>query len=397
MGGKKFTIFTGFYNYLDNLETLYKSIKNQTYKNWEWLVCDDFSENPDVLVALKKLEGEDNRIRLIYPKWKKQYYWNLPISESSGDFILVQDSDDRMHRKLLECYLYHFEKFPELTIIGASSILRADISEGGIIGAKLVNYKGSSNFIEALELKVDSISGDARAYRKSAIEKRGDLARENEHLYSMADDILKMTSYEEYGKFVCLPRVLHDYTFRPGSVSGPMWEFSGISKDLVKKGDLSIIENAKSRRSRKNMDTIFDYYDGSFDSFYQFYYSNLSEIVYRARVEYHNKNLTARKRNKISELYYDHDIFFEEKIPNPSHIIFSISDQNDIDAMKKRVGSIDSPLEQVLIYLSDERMKDHLESEMYSCGIPGWYFIMYGGVNYIIDGKGLAKNTINNE
>ena len=106
----KFTIFTGFYNYLDNLERLYEAIANQTYSNWEWLVCDDFSDDPEVLKALISLEEKDSRIRVIYPKWKKHYYWNLPISESSGEFILVQDSDDLMYPKLLECYLYHLEK-----------------------------------------------------------------------------------------------------------------------------------------------------------------------------------------------------------------------------------------------------------------------------------------------
>ena len=56
MGKKtKFSIVTGFYNYIDDLEKVYESIKNQTHSNWEWLVCDDFSEDPAVLEALKNL------------------------------------------------------------------------------------------------------------------------------------------------------------------------------------------------------------------------------------------------------------------------------------------------------------------------------------------------------
>ena len=64
----KFTIFTGFYNYLDDLEKVYESIKNQTYSNWEWLVCDDFSEDPSVLEALKNLEKNDSRSKKGYGK-----------------------------------------------------------------------------------------------------------------------------------------------------------------------------------------------------------------------------------------------------------------------------------------------------------------------------------------
>ena len=30
------------------------SIFNQTYQNWEWIISDDFSEDPEVLIKLKK-------------------------------------------------------------------------------------------------------------------------------------------------------------------------------------------------------------------------------------------------------------------------------------------------------------------------------------------------------
>ena len=43
------------------------------------------------------------------------------------------------------------------------------------------------------------------------------------------------------------------------------------------------------------------------------YYSNLGSITYRARAEYYNNKINARDRNRISELYFDHDFFFNEK------------------------------------------------------------------------------------
>lgn len=92
----KFTIFTSFYNYLDNIEELYNSIVSQTYKNWEWVISDDFSENPEVIKKLKEIEGRSNRIKIILPKFKKEFYWNPPTSQSNSDIFLVQDSDDIM-------------------------------------------------------------------------------------------------------------------------------------------------------------------------------------------------------------------------------------------------------------------------------------------------------------
>jgi glycosyltransferase involved in cell wall biosynthesis len=378
----KFTIFTGFYNYLDDLEKVYESIKNQTYPNWEWLVCDDFSEDPSVLEALKNLEKNDNRVRVIYPKWKKHYYWNLPVSESLGEFILVQDSDDLMYSKLLECYLYHFEKFPELSVIGATSVMRGGTVTGHSIGAKYVKYNGSSNYIEAFENEVHSISGDARCFRKSSILHRGEIVREGEYAYSMSEDIMKMLNYEECGKIVCLPRALHDYTYREGSVSGPTWQSRGVSIESIEKENQEMISQAKSRKDRTNLESIFYHYEDSFDSLYQMFYSDLGKITYRARVEYYKNVLSARNRNRISELYFDHDFWFNEKIDHPSHLIFSIKNLSDLENLSNRLSSIDKSIEEILITLEKEAqdIRSEVESAISNAGFPWWYFIEFGNL-----------------
>lgn len=385
----KFTIFTGFYNYLDNLEDLYQSISNQTYSNWEWLVCDDFSEDPNVLKALNDLEERDKRIRVIYPKYKKQYYWNLPISESAGDFIVVQDSDDLMYIKLLECYLYHLNKFPELCIIGASSVLRGEHPKGHSIGAKYVKYNGASNFIEALENKIQSISGDARCFRKSMISHRGEIARTGEYTHGIVDDVLKMINYEECGKFLCLPRTLHDYTYRVGSVSGPMWQIRGVTPDDLDFEVGEMIEKAKSRMSRETLDSILPYYDDSFDSLYQMYYTELGDIRYRARVEYYNSNLTARNKSRIRELYFDHDFWFNMTISHPTHLIFSIKNIQDIETFTNRLSTIDPSLEQIVVTLEIEALdiRSDMESAIYNAGFAGWYFIDFSKITFILNPK----------
>lgn len=385
----KFTIFTGFYNYLDDLEKVYESIKNQTYSNWEWLVCDDFSDDPAVLEALKNLEKNDSRIRVIYPKWKNHYLWNLPVSESTGDFILAQDSDDLMYPKLLECYLYHFEKFPELSVMGATSVLRGGNVTGHLIGAKYVKYNGSSNYIEALENNVNSISGDARCFRKSAISHRGEIARDGEYMYSTAEDILKMLNYEECGKILCLPRTLHDYTYREGSLSGPMWQSRGVSLSDIEAEDKGMMAKAESRKSRETLESIHYHYDGSFDSLYQMYYSNLGSITYRARVEYYNSDLNARDRNRIGELYFDHDFWFNKKIEHPSHLIFSIKNIQDIETFTNRLSTIDPLLEQIVVTLEIEALdiRSDMESAIHNAGFSWWYFIDFSKITFILNPK----------
>ena len=89
----KFSIFTSFYDYTDTFEDLVKSVFDQSYQNWEWIISDDFSTNPEVLPLLESLAGSSNKIKLVLPSYKKEFYWNPPTSHSTGDIFMVLDSN----------------------------------------------------------------------------------------------------------------------------------------------------------------------------------------------------------------------------------------------------------------------------------------------------------------
>ncbi|WP_217613726.1 glycosyltransferase, partial [Bacillus sp. GbtcB14] len=48
----------------DWLNELYRSLANQTYGHWEWVICDDASSDPDTLAALRAIAANDERVRL---------------------------------------------------------------------------------------------------------------------------------------------------------------------------------------------------------------------------------------------------------------------------------------------------------------------------------------------
>ena len=129
--------------------------------------------------------------------------------------------------------------------------------------------------------------------------------------------------------------------------------------------------------SRETLDSILPYYDDSFDSLYQMYYSNLGSITYRARVEYYNSDLNARGRNRIDELYFDHDFWFNKKIEHPSHLIFSIKNIQDIETFTNRLSTIDPSLEQIVVTLEIEALdiRSDMESAIHNAGFSWWYFI----------------------
>lgn len=327
----KFTIFTAFYEYIDCADTIFESLLNQTYIHWEWLVLDDFSENPEVINKLKYFESLDDRVKIIYPEYKKQYYFNLPLEHSTGDIIINMDSDDVPYPKLLEVYKKIFEKFPNVGLVGCSSLIKGYFFTGETTGAKYINYKGSPNYIKALDNGVMSIIGDARAFRISKIPNNGVFS---EKIYDnfFGDDILKAIKMEEVSDIIAIPRVLHNYTMRAHSISGGV--NSNKHREENEKIISNIFEDAKSRVNREGLISINSYFDESFRTTKNFYFSEIDSIDGSNKmIEYWDNKISHREKIKLEELYFDHKINYNKKLKNPNVIVISIEDETDLELL----------------------------------------------------------------
>ena len=91
------TVFTPVYNRADFLNAIYKSLKEQTVKDFEWLIVDDgSSDNCDnVLSDIVSNHNDSFRIRF-YKKTNggKHTAINLGVRKSEGELFLILDSDD---------------------------------------------------------------------------------------------------------------------------------------------------------------------------------------------------------------------------------------------------------------------------------------------------------------
>ena len=83
------------YNSARFIEESINSVINQTYKNWELIICDDNSTDNSKDIA-KNYESGDQRIKVIQNKFKKGAPGarNSCIEFSSGKYIAFLDSDD---------------------------------------------------------------------------------------------------------------------------------------------------------------------------------------------------------------------------------------------------------------------------------------------------------------
>lgn len=92
----KISIIIPVFNRFDLLKETIFSIVNQSYTNWECLLCDDGSENSELL-KIKEIALSDSRIKLFprnrLPKGRSTCR-NIGIEKASGDFIIFLDSDD---------------------------------------------------------------------------------------------------------------------------------------------------------------------------------------------------------------------------------------------------------------------------------------------------------------
>ena len=91
----KISILMGLYNAEKTIDESIKSILNQTYKNWELIICDDGSIDNGMNIV-KKYLNKDNRIVLIQNNKNMglNYTLNHCLKYATGEYIARMDADD---------------------------------------------------------------------------------------------------------------------------------------------------------------------------------------------------------------------------------------------------------------------------------------------------------------
>ena len=97
------SIITPVYNCEKFIEETIKSVKSQSYSNWEMILVDDCSLDNSFTI-IKKYMSKDNRIK--YFKLKDNsgaaVARNKALKESNGRFIAYLDADDKWEKDKLE-------------------------------------------------------------------------------------------------------------------------------------------------------------------------------------------------------------------------------------------------------------------------------------------------------
>ena len=104
----KITIFTPTYNRAKTIEKLYYSLQKQTFKDFEWVIVDDGS-NDETKKKINLFINEHNFFPIVYIKQEnlgKHVAINNGVSTAKGDLFFIVDSDDFLNEKSLERIVY---------------------------------------------------------------------------------------------------------------------------------------------------------------------------------------------------------------------------------------------------------------------------------------------------
>lgn len=107
-----FSVITPYYNASKYVDTTMKSLLNQTFPYWEWVITDDGCTEKKETEKLKEIEKQDKRIKVVHKKNEgpaaARDYAAEHISKQSK-YIVLLDTDDMINKTYLECAYWTLE------------------------------------------------------------------------------------------------------------------------------------------------------------------------------------------------------------------------------------------------------------------------------------------------
>ena len=120
MKSYKITIFTPCYNASKTIARVFKSVENQTYGNFEWIIINDGSSDDSDEVIQKFISNSTVKHKIIYISQEnkgKHRSWNRAVEIAVGDLFVCADADDSFANDTLEFFNI---KANQINLVGSS-------------------------------------------------------------------------------------------------------------------------------------------------------------------------------------------------------------------------------------------------------------------------------------
>lgn len=179
------TVFTPTFNRGDLLVNLYNSLKNQSCKDFEWIIVDDESTDNtcDVINGFLKEKNEFEIISLKQAHGGKHRAINLGVKNANYEWFFIVDSDDTLTDDAIEWIISHIKEADENSELC------------GISGTRVLK---SGKRIDGELLLDDNQYADLYSYESYKINAAGDMAE------VWKTKLLKKYRFPDYkGEYMC--------------------------------------------------------------------------------------------------------------------------------------------------------------------------------------------------
>ena len=147
----RFTVFTPTYNRGGVLHRVYESLRDQTYRDFEWLIVDNASTDDTAAIVDGWIAAGDVPIRYLRNEVNigRQGSWRRAIREARGELFTEVRSADGLVPQALERLSFHWDSIPDAERPGFSAVSALAMDEHGeIIGTRFPADVFDSDSIE---------------------------------------------------------------------------------------------------------------------------------------------------------------------------------------------------------------------------------------------------------
>lgn len=164
---KKVSIIMGIYNCENTLKESIESIINQTYENWELIMCDDCSTDNTFNIAKNYADKYKDKIKLIRNNENITLAptLNRCLELCTGEYIARQDGDDISVEDRLQKQVEFLENNKQYDLVGTAMMSFDENGDNGIRGAE-VEIPSKENLVYTVPFCHATIMARSYVYEK---------------------------------------------------------------------------------------------------------------------------------------------------------------------------------------------------------------------------------------
>lgn len=138
------TVITPTYNRANTLDRLYRSLQEQSSKNFMWLIVDDGSADKTEALVKNFVEEADFPIQYLKKtNGGKHTALNVGIQAIESELTFIVDSDDTVLPDGMATIEHYYEKYKEEPQVGVWSFLKVDTKSEALVMMPWDEYVGS--------------------------------------------------------------------------------------------------------------------------------------------------------------------------------------------------------------------------------------------------------------